>query len=58
MKNVTIKIGDDDLKTLTEIFKTEDDFKPQATQDFLIINILKQVLEKMLGILKHGKTNF
>lgn len=45
MKNVTIKIGDDDLKTLTEIFKTEDDFKPQATQDFLIINILKQVLE-------------
>ena len=44
MKNVTIKIGDDDLEVLTDIFKSEADFKPQAQQDRLIIEILKQVL--------------
>ena len=44
MKNVTIKIGDDDLEVLTDIFKNESDFKPQAQQDKLIIEILKQVL--------------
>ena len=44
MKNVTIKIGDDDLEVLTDIFKNESDFKPQAKQDMLIIEILKQVL--------------
>ena len=44
MKNVTIKIGDDDLEVLTDIFKNESDFKPQAKQDRLIVEILKQVL--------------
>lgn len=44
MKQVTIKVGDDDLKDLAEIFKNEADFKPQARQDLLIIQILRQVL--------------
>ena len=44
MKNVTIKIGDDDLEVLTDIFKNESDFKPQSQQDMLIVEILKQVL--------------
>jgi len=44
MKNVTIQIGDKDIKDLQDIFKNEADFKPQATQDHLIIAILKQVL--------------
>jgi hypothetical protein len=44
MKNVTIKIGDRDLEVLTDIFKSEADFKPQAQQDRLIIEILKQIL--------------
>ena len=44
MKNVTIKIGDNGLEVLTDIFKSEADFKPQAQQDRLIIEILKQVL--------------
>ena len=44
MKNVTIKIGNDDLEVLKDIFKNESDFKPQANQDSLIIEILKQVL--------------
>ena len=44
MKNVTITIGDDDLKDLKEIFKNESSFQPQIHQDFLIIGILKQVL--------------
>ena len=44
MKNVTIKIGDNDLEVLKDIFKNESDFKPQAKQDRLIIEILKQVL--------------
>ena len=44
MKHVTIKIGDRDLEDLSEIFKNEADFKPQAKQDLLIIEILRQVL--------------
>jgi hypothetical protein len=44
MKNVTIKIGDNDLEVLTDIFKSEADFKPQSQQDMLIVEILKQVL--------------
>ena len=44
MKNVTIQIGDKDIKDLQDIFKNEADFKPQAPQDHLIIAILKQVL--------------
>ena len=44
MKQVTIKIGDKDLEDLSEIFKNEADFKPQAKQDLLIIEILRQVL--------------
>lgn len=44
MKHVTIKIGDKDLEDIAEIFKNESDFKPQAPQDLLIIEILRQVL--------------
>ena len=44
MKRVTINIGDRDLEDLSEIFKNEADFKPQAKQDLLIIEILRQVL--------------
>ena len=44
MKNVTIKIGDNDLEVLKDIFKSEADFKPQSQQDTLIVEILKQVL--------------
>ena len=44
MKTVTIKIGDEDLKDLQEIFKNEADFKPMAKQDHLIIALLRQVL--------------
>jgi len=44
MKHVIINIGDDDLKDIAEIFKNEADFKPQARQDILIIEILRQVL--------------
>ena len=44
MKNVTIKIGDNDLEVLKDIFKSEADFKPQSQQDMLIVEILKQVL--------------
>lgn len=44
MKHVTIKIGDKDLEDLSEIFKNEANFQPQAKQDILIIEILRQVL--------------
>ena len=44
MKQVTINIGDEDLKDIADIFKNEADFKPQARQDLLIIGILRQVL--------------
>lgn len=44
MKQVTINIGDDDLKDIAEIFKNEPDFKPQARQDYVIIEVLRQVI--------------
>jgi hypothetical protein len=44
MKLVTIKIGDEDIKDLKEIFKNESEFKPQVRQDMLIVEILRQVL--------------
>jgi len=44
MKQVTINIGDEDIKDLKEIFKNEADFKPQVRQDMLIVEILRQVL--------------
>jgi hypothetical protein len=44
MKQVTINIGDEDIKDLKEIFKNEVDFKPQVRQDMLIVEILRQVL--------------
>lgn len=44
MKQVTINIGDDDLKEIANIFKNEADFKPQAKQDYLIVEVLRQVL--------------
>jgi hypothetical protein len=45
MKNVTVKIGDDDLNDLANIFKNESSFKPMTREDRLIIQILKQVLD-------------
>jgi hypothetical protein len=44
MKHVTIKIGDEDINDLKEIFKNEADFKPKVRQDILIVEILRQVL--------------
>ena len=44
MKQVTINIGDEDIKDLKEIFKNESEFKPQVRQDMLIVEILRQVL--------------
>ena len=45
MKTVTIKIGEKDIEDLQTLFKNEENFKPQVHEDFLIIGILKQVLE-------------
>lgn len=45
MKQVTINIGDSDLKDLEEIFQNEPDFRPQAKQDYLIIEILRQIIK-------------
>ena len=45
MKTVTIKIGEKDIEDLQTLFKNEENFKPQVSEDFLIVGILKQVLE-------------
>lgn len=45
MRSVTINIGEDDLKDLQQIFKNESNFQPQAREDYLIVSILKQILE-------------
>lgn len=44
MKEVTIKIGDSDLKDLEKIFENEKDFNPVAPQDFLLIALMKQII--------------
>tara|TARA_A100001515_G_scaffold123334_1_gene107161 strand:- start:374 stop:529 length:156 start_codon:yes stop_codon:yes gene_type:complete len=46
MKEVTISVGDQDIKDLEEIFKNESNFEPQIRQDRLIVAILKEVLKK------------
>jgi len=43
MNKVTIKVGDDDVKTLQNILKNEENFQPQCKEDYLIFEILKQV---------------
>ena len=44
MKTVTIKIGDQDLKDLSQIFEHESEFQPKSKEDRLIVEILRQVL--------------
>jgi len=43
MNTVTIRIGDDDLKLIDEIFKNEADFQPRTHEDQVIIEVMKQV---------------
>lgn len=45
MKSVTVNVSDEDIKDLQEIFDNEPNFQPRARQDYLIIAILKQVLD-------------
>ena len=45
MKQVTINIGDSDLEDLKKIFENEKDFKPTAPQDFLLIALMKQIID-------------
>jgi hypothetical protein len=44
VKHVTITIGDTDIEDLKKIFENESSFRPQMREDFLIIEILRQVL--------------
>jgi len=45
MKQVTITIGDSDLKDLEKIFENEKEFKPVTPQDHLLIALMKQIVE-------------
>ena len=47
MKKVLIEVGDDDVKDLKRIFSNENSFEPKAREDYLIINILKQVVQNL-----------
>lgn len=40
-----IKVGEQDIKDLQEIFKDEDQFQPRCHKDRVIMAILKQVAE-------------
>ncbi len=44
MKAITVYVADDELEDLEKIFFNEKDFKPQVRQDFIIINLLKQLV--------------
>tara|TARA_B100001939_G_C16935983_1_gene616030 strand:+ start:1992 stop:2147 length:156 start_codon:yes stop_codon:yes gene_type:complete len=46
MREITINVGDEDIKDLQEIFKNEANFEPQVKQDRVIVAILKEVLTK------------
>jgi hypothetical protein len=44
MKTVKIKIGDHDIKELEKIFENESNFQPRCKEDYLIHNLLKQIV--------------
>jgi len=46
MKYIKIKIGDYDIEKLEEIFTHQKDFKPSCIEDQIIIDIMKQCINK------------
>ena len=46
MKYVKIKIGDYDIEKLEEIFENENNFAPSCAEDQIIIDIMRQCINK------------
>lgn len=45
MKSITLNISEDQYNDLKKIFSNEPDFKPMTHEDYLIVNILKSVID-------------
>jgi hypothetical protein len=45
MKSITLNISDSQYQDLKKIFSKEPDFKPMTHEDYLIINVLKSIVE-------------
>ena len=45
MKSITLNISDSQYQDLKKIFINEPDFKPSTRVDYLIVNILRSILD-------------
>lgn len=45
MKSITLNISEDQYNDLKKIFSNEPDFKPMTHEDYLIVNILRSVID-------------
>lgn len=45
MKSITLNVSEDQYNDLKKIFSNEPDFKPMTHEDYLIVNILRSVID-------------
>jgi hypothetical protein len=45
MKSITLNVSDSQYQDLKKIFSNEPDFKPMTHEDYLIVNILRSVID-------------
>ena len=45
MKSITLNISDSQYQVLKKIFSNVPDFKPSTREDYLIVNILRSILD-------------
>ena len=45
MKSITLNISDSQYQDLKKLFSNEPDFKPSTREDYLIVNILRSILD-------------
>ena len=45
MKSITLNISESQYQDLKKIFSNEPDFKPMTHEDYLIVNVLRSVID-------------
>lgn len=45
MKSITLNVSDNQYQDLKKIFSNEPDFKPMTHEDYLIVNVLRSVID-------------
>jgi hypothetical protein len=44
MNTVTVYISNEELNVLEEIFKAEPDFAPRTKEDYVLVGLMRQIL--------------